>query len=146
VARLNVWVPDELHATFRARLPEANVSRLLQEAMRGLLDCRHEQLACRRCAAPIDRRRLVDERLSEFYSDLLWSLEPLVNRVGTAEGAARIAKDVALRFQIPGAEDVPLPRPSKANRQRAEDLEWEYAERCMEQRAMTGRPPSGRRR
>jgi post-segregation antitoxin (ccd killing protein) len=133
MARLNVWVPDELDAALRAQLPGINVSKLLQEAIRGVLGCRHEQLACRRCALPIDRHALLDERLGEFYRDLLWSLEPLVNRIGTAEGAARIAKDVALRFQVPGAEDLPLPRPSKANRERAKDLEFEYAKRCMEQ-------------
>lgn len=141
MARVNVWVPDELHATLRDELPELNVSKLLQDAIRSTLGCRHEQLACRRCAAPVDRYALLDEALGEFYRDLLWSLEPLVSRVGTAEGAARIAKDVALRFRISGADHIPLPRPSKANRQRAKDLEFEYAERCMEQ----GHIPSGRR-
>lgn len=132
MVRVNVWVPDELLATIRERLPDLNVSRLLQDAMRGLLQCHHTELACATCAAEIDRWELVDGEISRFYREFLWRLEPLVMRVGTAEGAARIAKEVAQSFQL-SAADAPLPRPSKANRERARDLEFEASERAMAQ-------------
>lgn len=134
--RVNVWVPDELHETVRAQLPELKMSHALQEALRDRLRCDHAQLACRRCAAPVDGTELVDDALGAFYVELLRALEPLVYRVGTAEGAARIAKEVAERFGITVAARLPLPRPSRANRERARDEAFAYAAR-----AMTDRPP-----
>lgn len=117
--RLNVYLPDELAATVRGRLPDLNVSAVLQDALRALLGCRHELIACAACATAIDKRRMIDDALSRFYMDLHWRLGELVNsdRGGTAEGAARIAKDVGERHQISAAGRLPLPRPSRALRQ-----------------------------
>jgi len=40
-----------------------------------------------------------------------------VDQGGTAEGAARVLKNVAIRHGIPNAQD-PLPRPSRRTRER----------------------------
>lgn len=117
--RVNVWLPQALFDLVRAQLPEVNVSQLLQEALRGALACQHEQLACAQCAQPIDRWAMVDERMNGFFSDAMWALIPLVDRGATAEGAARVLKDVAQRWRIPAANRVPLPRPSRAARRTA---------------------------
>lgn len=112
--RLNVSVPDELIQQARADLPELNVSAVLQQALRGLLDCQHERLACADCGEPVDGSAAdTGEALAAFWSDLLHEWGPLVDRGGTAEGAARVGKAVAVRMGVPGAERKPLPRPPR---------------------------------
>src|SRR2546423_8100958 len=98
--RVNVWLPDELNATIKRELPDVNVSAVLQRSLAALLECRHDELACSACASPIDRRQLIDNALSAFYLDLHWKLCELVDRGGTAEAAARIAKDIACRHHV----------------------------------------------
>jgi hypothetical protein len=122
--RVNVWLPAELAEVLRAELPDLNLSQLVQDAIRGVLGCRHDELACARCAEPVDRGALVDAAMSAFYSDVMWDLIPLVDRVGTAEGAARVVKEVARRHQVSRAESTPLPRPSRANRHAAKVREF----------------------
>jgi hypothetical protein len=123
--RVNVWLPDELNATIKRELPDVNVSAVLQRSLAALLECRHDELACRECASPIDRRQLIDNALSAFYADLHWRLRDLVERGGTAEGAARIAKDVACRHRVSCAPNMPLPRPSREQRHRQRVLEFD---------------------
>ena len=114
--RVNVYLPDELAATIRASVPELNLSRALQDALRGLLSCRHDQLECSACAAKVDRGSFIDRALSAFYWDLVDELHRLVDQGGTAEGAGRIAKDVAQRHQVSAARNAPLPRPPASRR------------------------------
>lgn len=114
--RLNVFIPDALHATFKKRFPRVNVSAICQAALAALLECRHDQLACAACATSIDRHELADRALSSFYSDVLDRLHPLVTRGGTAEGAARVLRDVAGRHAITAALRIPLPRPTRGER------------------------------
>lgn len=121
--RVNVWLPDELVAAVREHLPDVNVSKTLQAALRSLLSCKHDRMVCAECAQPVDLAALLDEAKSAFYSQLRWELEALVNNDGTAEGAARVAKDVAVAHQITAAK-APLPRPGRAQRQRQRDRAW----------------------
>lgn len=109
MARLNVSVPDELVALVKEQLPGLNVSAVLQEG----------PLECVTCRARLDRYALVIEALGKFYSDALWELDPLIRREGTAEGAARILKQLAANRGVPEADKLPLPRPNRANRQAA---------------------------
>lgn len=122
--RLNVYVPDELAATVKGRLPDLNVSAVLQAALRNALGCEHHELVCSTCASGFDRWGYRDEQLSAFYSAALWELDPLVRRGATAEGAARVLKDVAMRQQISAAVRLPLPRPSRAERARQRVLDF----------------------
>lgn len=114
--RVNVWIPDDLHNTIRTRLPKVNLSAVTQGALAALLECRHDQLACVCCSTSIDRHELADRATSALYSDALWELDPLVRRGGTAEGAARVLKDVAARHRVTAALRIPLPRPTRTNR------------------------------
>lgn len=59
----------------------------------------------------------IEDALDALYRDLLWVLEDLVDRGGTAEGAARVLKAVAKRHGVRSA-DSPLPRPSRRTRER----------------------------
>lgn len=59
----------------------------------------------------------IPQAMEVLWKDMLWALEELVDRGGTAEGAARVLKQVAVRHAIPGAEN-PLPRPSRRTRER----------------------------
>lgn len=129
--RVNVWLPEALAETLRTQLPHVNVSQLLQGAIRSVLGCHHERLACASCSAPVDKWALVDERMDGFYGDVLFALHPVVTRGGTAEGAARVLKEVALRWQIPGAKRTPLPRANRAERDavRVRDFPTESASR-----------------
>lgn len=122
--RVNVYLPDELNVAVRTRLPDVNISSVLQRALQQLLACEHRRLVCAECASPIDMRELVDEALCSLYLDLHWRLIELVDRGGTAEGAARIAKDVALRHRVSCAPNMPLPRPSREQRRRQRVLEF----------------------
>lgn len=122
MGRINVWLPADLHQTLQTQLGHVNVSQLLQTAIRDVLGCRHDDLACARCAAPIDRHELVDAALSDFYQAAMWRLGDLVGECGTAEGAARVLKDVGQRWQISAADRVPVPRPTRRQRQVAIDL------------------------
>lgn len=122
--RLNVYVPDELAASVKGRLPDLNVSALLQAALRDALGCDHAELVCSSCASGFDRRRYRDEQLSDFYSALLWALDPLARRGATVEGACRVVKDIGERHQISAASRLPLPRPSRAERARQRVLDF----------------------
>lgn len=114
--RINVWIPDDLDRTLRRRLPEINRSAVVQGALAALLDCDHDALSCSTCSTPVDHRRLIDDAQSRLYLDQLWELDPLVRRGGTAEGAARILKSVALRHHVTAAARTPLPRPTRGER------------------------------
>jgi hypothetical protein len=114
--RVNVWIPDELAGSVKERLPELNVSAVLQEALRDRLGCRHDRTVCASCAASVDSWQLGTDRLERFYLDLLDGRRELILNGGTAEGAARIAKDVGTRHQIGVAARQPLPRPTRAER------------------------------
>lgn len=118
MARRNVWLPDELEAQLRERLPDLNVSAVLQESLLDLLgeDCEHRRLICVECGAEVHRSHLGGDAVAAYYSELIHELGPLVDQLGTAEGAARIAKRVALDFGVDGAERRALPRPPRSVR------------------------------
>lgn len=111
--RVNVYVPNELGERLRSSLPDLNVSAVLQNALRALLDCEHGVVACVDCGEAVDPSASTGEALAAFWRELLWAWEPLVDRGGTAEGAARVGKAVAVEFGVPGADLRPLPRPAR---------------------------------
>ena len=115
--RLNVTVPDRLIERVRDDLPDVNVSGVLQAALRTLLECDHDHLTCAGCGGDVDRSTVATEALGQFWSELLGEWEPLVDRHGTAVGAATVAKSVAVRHGVPRADRMPLPRPSRAMRE-----------------------------
>ena len=115
--RLNVYVPDELGERVREQLPDVNVSALLQQALRGLIECDHERLACADCGEVVDYSAAAGEALEMFWRELLYAWQPLVDRGGTAEGAARVGKEVAKALGVPGADRCPIPRPPRHARQ-----------------------------
>ena len=115
--RLNVTVPDRLIERVRDDLPGVNVSGVLQSALRELLECDHERLSCSQCEASLSRSELSTTALDRLYRELMAAWEPLVDRQGTAEGAARVAKHVAQEAGVPRADRIPLPRPSRAMRE-----------------------------
>lgn len=128
--QLSVWVPNELAEALKTRLPGVNVSKVLQDGLRSLLDCEHDQLVCADCAAPVNRRAITDDALSKFYSQVMWEIRDLVAAGGTCEGAGRIVKGVAEAHQVSAAKRVSLPRPPRGVRERRE---WER--RWLEQQA-----------
>lgn len=120
VPKVSVWVPDELLAEVRQELPDLNLSATLRAGLEAALVCEHRRVVCGDCATAIDvAADLVQPALARFYSDALDRLAPLVHEGRTAEGAARVLKDVAERHQIARARSHPLPRPNRADRLRA---------------------------
>lgn len=115
--RLNVYLPDELGEQVRDTLPDLNVSAVVQDALRTLLDCDHERLVCATCEVSVSAEVIAGAAMRDLWRELLWAWEPLVDRHGTAVGAATVGKDVAVRMGVPGAESMPLPRPSRAMRE-----------------------------
>lgn len=116
--RVNCHVPDALAEQVKEHLPDVNVSSVLQRALQALLECHHERLVCADCGAEVDEEAASNAALDVFWRELLWAWQPLVDKGGTAEGAARVAKAVAVEMGVPGAERRALPRPPR-NAQRA---------------------------
>ena len=114
--RVNVWLPDQLVGTVRDRLPGLNISRVLQDALRERLGCRHERVVCADCALPFDVHGHTDAALDRFYLDVIDAVERLMVAGGTIEGAARVTREVALRWRLPSAAHRPLPRRTRAER------------------------------
>jgi hypothetical protein len=120
VGRKNVSLPDDLEASVRELLPDINVSAVLQDALRKLLEggeCPHNRLTCAECGVDVARSQVGGELAGRFYRELLHELGPLVDQLGTAEGAARIAKRIALELGVPGADHLGLPRPPRSARE-----------------------------
>lgn len=113
--RINVSVPDALIERVRAELPDLNVSGVLQSALRRLLECDHVRLVCGDCGEEVDPddAAIIADTLARFWRELLWAWQPLVDKGGTAEGAARVAKRVAVEMGVPGAERIGIPRPPR---------------------------------
>lgn len=55
--------------------------------------------------------------LANFYRDILYALEDLVDQGGTAVGAARVIRRVAKEHGVPNARDT-LPVPTRQTRER----------------------------
>lgn len=116
-------MPAELARAVQEEFPSINYSKVLQEGLRDRLGCRHDRLACVRCGHVELRWDLVGAELRQFLGDVLWAdLVSLVDAGGTAEGAARIIKERAVRMCVPGAETLPLPKANRRTR------EWIRAE------------------
>ena len=114
--RVNCHVPDDLAARVKDELPDLNVSAVLQQALQGLLECEHERYVCADCGEDVDAALVASEAMGLLWAELLWAWQPLVDRGGTAEGAARIGKEVAVRMGAARAETRALPRPPREKR------------------------------
>lgn len=113
MARLNVYVPDELAGLVRERLPGLNVSKVLRRALSGLLACDHVVLGCRACSAELSRGGLDTAAVAAFWLELAPELERLAWQDGTAVGAAAVVWRVAKAHGVPTG---PAPRPTRAER------------------------------
>lgn len=98
----------------RSDMPDLNVSAVLQQALRNLLECEHERMVCADCGDPVDVVDIARESMGLLWAELVHEWQPLVDRGGTAEGAARVGKEVAVRMGAAGAERRALPRPPRA--------------------------------
>lgn len=116
-ARVNVTMPDELARIVREQLPGLNVSRVLQQALGELIECAHHELGCRVCGAVVERARIAEHVLAGFYRELVFQLHTPISRCATAEGAARVMRDVAAAHGV-DVDRTPLPRATKAQRAR----------------------------
>lgn len=123
--QLSVWVPNDLASVVKEKFPEVNVSKLLQDSLRGLLKCEHDEVVCSGCGAGVDKRAMVDEALSAFYRQVQYELFDLIHAGGTCEGAAQVVKSVAEAHQISASRRVQLTRPPRGVRARREwDRRW----------------------
>lgn len=122
---MTVTLPDELLELVRGELPGLVVSQVLQEALQARLRCDHQVLRCARCKGLVDVEALVAARLAQFVMVLDRRVEDLVvsKMGGTAEGAARVLRDMARSFGV-DLSSVPLPRPTRARR--AEQKQRQY--------------------
>lgn len=100
MARVTLYVPEELLATARAARPDANLSALLQAGLRGLLGCEHAALACSRCGHETTTSAVEAAALERFYRAVMGRLREHVDAFGTVEGAARLVRTVALAHGV----------------------------------------------
>ena len=117
--RVSVYLPESMSERVREELPDLNLSGLLQQALEAALDCDHDRWVCADCGEDVDTTEVCRGAWAELYDELWWSLESLVDRRGTAEGAAKVLRDVAERMGVPGAGRRPLLRPNRAMRESA---------------------------
>lgn len=116
MARLNVYLPDELAGEVKRRLPGLNVSETLQEALRALFECRHHRTVCAACSAPVDLHKAQEAAVRDLLVRFREALYPTIQRGGTAEGAARVLWHQAELAGWSAATKIPLPRPTRAER------------------------------
>lgn len=116
MARLNVYLPDELAGEVKRRFPGLNVSETLQNALRALWECQHWHLACAACSEPVELHGAIDAAVTALFRDIYVALLPSMQRGGTAEGAARVMQHQAELAGWSGAAKVPLPRLTRAER------------------------------
>lgn len=122
MAHVNLSVPGELLERVRAELPGLNLSEVLRDALHARVEsCTHDELGCARCGREFDRRGLIDLALAQFYGEALWRINELATQVGTAEGAARVLRQVAQSFGVSNAASLPLARPTRRAREAALD-------------------------
>lgn len=127
---MSLTLPAELARAVREKFPRINYSKVLRDGLQAMLGCRHERLACVHCGNVETRWGLVGAELRQFLGDVLWSdLVGLVDAGGTAEGAARLIRERAIRLGLPGAEALPVPKATRRTR------EWIRAELRREVRA-----------
>lgn len=119
--RANVYVPAELWAEVEEQLPDLNVSAMLQEALRSALRCDHDQVACTSCAAELSRADVAQAELEALYRDAMDRFEGLVRSGGTATGAAKVFRDVGRIHGVAAADAMPLPRPTRAETEAAQE-------------------------
>lgn len=119
MARISVSLPDEMVELVRREMPGLNVSGVLLEALAERVGCEHRDLECSCCGAAVVRRDVELVVLGRFYQEAIWQLETPIRRCATAEGAARVLRDVAGSWEVPTVESTPLPRPTRANREHA---------------------------
>lgn len=143
VPRINVWIPEDLHRSVKERLPGINVSAIVQGALAAQLECRHPRLVCSSCATPVDHRALIDDAMSACYRDMVIALDRLMREGGTVEGSIRVVRDACQRHQVTAASQIPLPRPSRANRAALEGRKVSPLPKESESRQ---RHPTARRR
>jgi hypothetical protein len=122
MARVTVYLPDELEAMVRAELPGLNVSATLRKTLESLLSCSHPRWRCVDCGSDVDQVAHDVHLVARFYGEVMIAVEPLVFRVGTAEGAAAAVHDVASAW---GINVGPRPRPTRRERELAQ---WEARE------------------
>jgi len=132
-ARVTLSLPSGLLERVRQANPELNLSEVFQKAMQEVLDCPHRELRCARCSAPIDHREIQADVLGRFFSDAMWALGELIYGGGTAEGAHRVLKRLAIGWGVPGASDYALARRPKGTRQRMADEQAAAMEAAGEQ-------------
>jgi hypothetical protein len=129
MARINVTLPDSMIERVRREMPGLNVSGVLQGALIELVGCEHRDLVCACCGAKSERRAIELTILGRFYQEAIWKLETPIRRVATAEGAARVLRDVARSWEVPTVDRTPLPRPTRAQREHVHQELLREAER-----------------
>lgn len=119
--RVNVYVPDDLAAEVRLRHPGINASQLYQDALRGLITCRHDVLVCSTCAAHLPSDTVVHRATDALFAGVMEAIEQLLYRGGTAEGLAQVVTNVARRHNVRLAFSRPVPRLTRGEREAIEE-------------------------
>ena len=144
--RVNVTMPDELAALVRESMPGLNLSGLLQETLRTLIECPHSTLTCACCGASTTRVALVGIALGSFYREVIWQLQTPVAACQTAEGAARVVQSIARSWEVPDVDRTPLPRSTRSQRARAHAQLVAEARDAMAEQFTSGIKPRRRAR
>lgn len=121
MARVNVSLPDALWRRVRTQMPGVNFSAVLRAGLVAQLSCTHDELICDACTGQMERRVMLDDVLGRFYDDAMWELRSHLAGGGTLEGFGMVLKRIAQGYGVSKAATVPIPRSTRAERQRRLD-------------------------
>jgi len=122
--RVSVSLPPELLEQARALHPDLNVSGLLQDALRALVSCEHEDLVCARCGTSVRDAAVAERALSRFYVDAMTLVHDHALAEGTVIGLTRRLRDLARSYQLRIANELPMPGLTRAERGAAKIKEF----------------------
>ena len=122
MARLSVYVPDDLVDRLKTERPGANVSALLQAALRGAVGCQHDDFVCECCGLRVARGAVEHRAMDTLWSAIFRRLEAHVHARGSVEGAVTVAKAAATEAGASSATRSTLPRLTQTVRQ-ADEVE-----------------------
>lgn len=122
MARVTVYVPDDLWHNATGRHPDLNKSAVFQAGLRALERCDHDELTCRCCGDAVTRADVAGQALSVFYVSILNRFRERIDQPGYS-GAARLIRNLAADHGVPAVLANPLPRPSRAQLEARADAE-----------------------
>jgi hypothetical protein len=141
-ARITVTVPAELLAEAQATNPDLSPSALLQDALRRLAACPHDELRCAHCGTVVRAADVFDRAMTRLYSEIQGLIADQARRGGTVEGLARRVRALGIAHHLRFAAETTLPVLTRAERRSAKVRD--FPQRPAPAKAAAAKRPAAR--